>query len=225
MNVLYPKKIASIFSYLSSLLDDELFLVGGSTRDLLLGREVSDLDFATRKKPDEVHDLFPDKLYFEKYGTTTFKIDTYHITLATYREEKDYIDFRHPSKVEFVTDYKTDSKRRDFTINCLYATLNGEVMDPTNQGIDDLSKKIIRIIGNPKTRLNEDPLRILRAYRFKEELGFTIEEHLKKELKESECLLKNLNSNKIMEEIRKFPKDIQDEYIDAYLPKEEDKEI
>ena len=98
-------------------------------------------------------------------------------------------------------------------------------MDPTNQGIDDLSKKIIRIIGNPKTRLNEDPLRILRAYRFKEELGFTIEEHLKKELKESECLLKNLNSNKIMEEIRKFPKDIQDEYIDAYLLNKEDKEI
>ena len=72
MKVIYPKEIASIFSYLSSLLDDELFLVGGSTRDLLLGREVSDLDFATRKKPDEVHDLFPDKLYFEKYGTTAF---------------------------------------------------------------------------------------------------------------------------------------------------------
>ena len=225
MKVHYPKEISAIYSYLSSLLDDELFLVGGSTRDLLLNREVSDLDFATRKKPDEVHDLFPNKLYFEKYGTTTFKIDSFHITLATYREEKDYIDFRHPSKVDFVTDYKTDSKRRDFTINCLYASLNGEVLDPTNKGIDDLSNKIIRIIGDPKTRLNEDPLRILRAYRFKEELGFSIEENLEKELKKYEYLLKNLNPNKIMEEIRKFPKSVQDKYINAYLPKEETEEI
>ena len=221
MKVKFTKEISDIFFYLSSLLDDELFLVGGSTRDLLLEREVSDLDFATRKKPDEVHNLFPDKLYYEKYGTTTFKIDTYHITLATYREEKEYIDFRHPSKVEFVTDYKTDSKRRDFTINCLYASLNGDVLDPTGKGIDDLSRRIIRIIGDPKTRLKEDPLRILRAYRFKEELGFTIEEQLKKELKNSEYLLKNLNSNKIMEEIRKFPKNIQEGYIELYLPKEE----
>lgn len=225
MKVHYPKEISDIYSYLSSLLDDELFLVGGSTRDLLLNREVSDLDFATRKKPDEVHALFPDKLYFEKYGTTTFKIDSFHITLATYREEKDYIDYRHPSKVDFVTDYKTDSKRRDFTINCLYASLNGEVLDPTNKGIDDLSNKFIRIIGDPKTRLNEDPLRILRAYRFKEELGFSIEENLEKELKKYEYLLKNLNPNKIMEEIRKFPKSVQDEYINAYLPKEETEEI
>ena len=225
MKVKFTKEIADIFSYLSSLLGDELFLVGGSTRDLLLGREVSDLDFATRKKPDEVHNLFPDKLYFEKYGTTTFKIGTYHITLATYREEKEYIDFRHPSKVEFVVDYKTDSKRRDFTINCLYASLNGDVLDPTGKGMDDLSNRIIRIIGDPKTRLKEDPLRILRAYRFKEELGFTIEEQLKEELKNSEYLLRNLNPNKIMEEIRKFPKDIQEGYIEAYLPKVEDEEI
>lgn len=222
MNIQYPESVLSIFQYLSSLIGDELFLVGGSTRDLLLGKEIDDLDFATRCDPTIIHNLFPDKLYFERYGTTTFKIDKYHITLASYRKESDYTDFRHPSTVIFLKDYKEDSKRRDFTINALYGGIDGKVYDPTHSGLVDLSEKRIRIIGDPYIRLKEDPLRILRAFRFSEELSFALDDSLTKAIKEEESLLAMLNPNKIMEEIRKFPKVRQEYYLSLYYHKEEE---
>lgn len=221
MNIQYPDKVSSIFSELSSLIKEELFLVGGSTRDLILGKSVDDLDFATRADPLSIHALFPDKLYFEKYGTTTFKVDGYHITLASYRKESDYTDYRHPSKVEFLKDYKEDSKRRDFTINALYGDISGEIFDPTGLGLKDIEEKRIRIIGDPTTRLIEDPLRILRALRFSEELSFSIDNELEKAIKKEEGLLNMLNPNKIMEEIRKFPKDRQDYYLSLYYHKDD----
>ncbi len=221
MNIQYPNPIASIFSCLSSLIGEELFLVGGSTRDLLLNREVDDLDFATSADPTFIHALFPDKLYFEKFGTTTFKIEKYHITLASYRRESDYTDFRHPNKVEFLKDYKEDSRRRDFTINALYGSITGEILDPTGNGLKDIAEKRIRIIGDPNVRLKEDPLRILRAFRFSEELSFTLDESLRKAIKEDEELLSMLSPNKIMEEIRKFPKERQEHYLTLYYHSED----
>ncbi len=221
MNIHYPEKVSSIFIELSSFIKEELFLVGGSTRDLILNKSVDDLDFATSADPTYIHALFPDKLYFEKYGTTTFKIDGYHITLASYRRECDYTDYRHPSKVEFLKDYKEDSKRRDFTINALYGDQSGEIYDPTGLGLKDIKEKRIRIIGDPTTRLIEDPLRILRAFRFSEELSFSIDDALFEAIKKEEGLLSHLNPNKIMEEIRKFPKERQEYYLSLYYHKED----
>lgn len=212
MNILYPSPIQDAFASLSSLLKEELFLVGGSIRDLSLGRKVDDLDFATAKDPVEVHALFPDAHYFAKYGTTSFSYHGFHVTIATFRKEEDYLDHRHPTSVCFIKDYRIDCLRRDFTVNALYGKQDGEILDPTAKGLDDLSSHVLRMIGDPVLRLKEDPLRIVRAYRFQEELSFSFDKELESALKKQESLLTLLNPEKIKEEIRKFPPRVQKKY-------------
>ena len=116
--------------------------------------------------------------------------------ITTLREEGEYLDGRHPSFIRFVTDLETDSKRRDFTVNALYIDPQGKVTD-YHGGLEDLKMKVLRFIGDPVTRIQEDPLRILRAERFAKRLEFTLDENAKKAMEENRSLLSRLNPQKI----------------------------
>ena len=157
----------------------EFYIVGGATRDFLLKKQdIHDIDIATSLTSAEIKEYLKDANYrFENLGIVNYSLYKYHITFATMRKENDYLDFRHPSKIEFITSPLIDSYRRDFTINAIYFDKNGNIFDPQN-GVLDLNNHLIRIIGNPQTRIKEDPLRIIRAYRFKNDLNFEIESTL-----------------------------------------------
>ena len=180
-----------------------LYLVGGAVRDLLLGRDYVDHDLATDATPDEMKLFLPEANYtFAKFGSIRLKIKDEEVDITTFRVEGGYADHRHPTKIYFVTDPKLDSARRDFTINAMYMDEDYNLLD-FHGGKADLDNKIIRFIGNPYTRIEEDPLRILRAERFAATLGFTIEKETKKAMEESQGLLSALRKEKIEEEMRK----------------------
>lgn len=209
MKLILNEPQQSVFSYVMQTLTEETYLVGGYVRDALLHRPSDDLDFATAMDPEAVHALFPNALFFARYGTVSFRQGSVKVTLASMRKEEDYIDFRHPSKVTFLKDYRIDSFRRDFTINALYVDAKGNILDPTGKGISDLEHGVLRMIGDPLVRLQEDPLRILRAYRFSYKLGFSLEEELKDAIASKKSLLEKLNPQKVKEELRKCPEPIQ----------------
>ncbi len=206
MNVSLTNDQQEVFDLIASKLGrDNVFLVGGSVRDALLARESFDMDFAVRNAPGAVFEAFPYALYFERYGTVSFKLDPFRITVASFREERRYDDFRHPREVRFVPSLYRDYRRRDFTINCLYVDIGLNVIDPTGKGLKDLRSHRIRTVGNPYRRLREDPLRILRAVRFSLSLSFTLAPFLEKAIRRERDLLDHLNPAKVREEIRKCP--------------------
>ena len=181
-----------------------IFEVGGSVRDELLGLDVFDYDFATNAKPEEIVKFLPNvNSTFAKFGCIKYKGEFGRAEITTFRVEEDYIDFRHPKSIRFADSLEEDYKRRDFTINAIYKDINGKYYDPSN-GIEDLNNKIIRFIGDPEKRVQEDPLRILRAKRFALKLGFKIEEKTQKALDKFSYLLDKLNPDKIKEEEKKF---------------------
>ena len=159
----------------------EAYIVGGCVRDQLLGKKVSDFDITTNAKPDEVKALFKRTIDTGiKHGTVTIvmkdtetnSFQNYEVT--TFRVEGAYIDGRHPEKVEFVDDLYEDLSRRDFTINALAYNENKGLVDKFD-GLSDLNNKVIRAVGNPIDRYNEDALRMLRSVRFAAKLTFDIE--------------------------------------------------
>lgn len=196
----------SIYLKLSNIFEENgfnLYMIGGTTRDYLLGLEVFDYDFVTDATPNDIKKFLPDAEYhFEKFGSVKVKVDGTKVDVTTLRVEDGYEDFRHPGKIRFVKTIEEDYVRRDFTINAIYMNHNFEVIDPTH-GVDDLKSKTIRFIGDPEKRIKEDPLRILRARRFVNKLGFKIEEKSQKAIEKLEYLLDKLNPDKIKEEERK----------------------
>lgn len=199
----------NIFLNLAKIFSDNgysLYMIGGTSRDYLLGIESADYDFVTDATPSETKTFLKDTINtFEKYGVLGYKVNGIHVDIVTLRKESNYLDSRHPKKIEFIKDLSIDYLRRDFTINAIYIDKDLKVIDFAN-GVEDLKNKIIRFIGDPLTRIKEDPLRILRAYRFQKKLGFKIEEETLKLMQEHEYLLENLNKDKIKEEERKANK-------------------
>ena len=199
-------KLPEIFLRLSSLYAEHghrLFLIGGTSRDLLLGIDPSDIDLVTDATPEEEKAFLPDlEMTFARFGSVHLKTEAGDIDITTMRRESGYKDSRHPSKIEFIRDLKEDSLRRDFTINALYIDCQGNVSD-YHGGLEDLKNRLIRFIGDPATRIQEDPLRILRAERFAKRLGFQIEENAEKAMEEHRDLLRLLNPEKIAMEMKK----------------------
>ena len=155
------------------------YLVGGCVRDVLHGRNPSDLDFTCPLLPDEIEEKVRSNglkpfLLGKKFGTVGFKLDGHHVEVTTFRTEKYDGRTRYPV-VEFVDDINHDLARRDFTINAIAMRLDGSLIDPFD-GQTDLENKVIRAVGAPGDRYYEDPLRMLRAGRFASQLGFEIEE-------------------------------------------------
>lgn len=214
MKIALNSKFLQAFGLIQEKLGKEnVYLVGGFVRDTLLNRETSDLDIATPLSSEHVFSLFPYGLYFKKFGTVSFKLGDIKVTVATFRKETDYKDHRHPSKVAFVKSLYEDYKRRDFTINSLYVDYNFNVIDPTKHGIKDLTKKRLCLIGNNRRRLKDDPLRILRAYRFSYELGFDFSRKLKHAICKEKKHISELLPQKIKEEIKKCPASLRKKLV------------
>src|SRR5262245_6278737 len=153
----------------------EAYFVGGCVRDMVVKIEPADYDIATSARPEEIVEIFPrTEAIGAQFGVVLVIMRGHPFEVATFRSDEAYIDGRHPSGVVF-TDVKQDVLRRDFTINgLLYDPLAGEVLDYVN-GRADIDAKIVRAIGDPHERFEEDKLRILRAIRFGARLGYTIE--------------------------------------------------
>ena len=195
-----------IFTKLAKLFNDNgyrLFMIGGTTRDYLLNKEVYDYDFVSDATPEEMSKFLLDANYhFAKFGSVRTKVDGIHVDITTLRVEGEYLDSRHPSKIEYVKEIEKDYIRRDFTINAIYMDENFKIIDPSN-GTKDLKKGIIRFIGDPTKRIKEDPLRILRAERFAKKLNFVIEPKSLEAIENNRQLLAKINPDKIKEEERK----------------------
>ena len=184
-----------------------LYLVGGTSRDLILGGFCRDFDLVGDAKPEEAQIFLnalgiPFDLTFARFGTIKVNYLGVKFDVATFREEGEYLDSRHPSYIRFIKDMETDSKRRDFTINALYIDASGTVFDFHN-GLEDMKAKLIRFIGDPYVRIKEDPLRILRAERFAKRLGFRIEGGSQKAMDELREELNKLNPEKVTMEKKK----------------------
>lgn len=158
----------------------EAYLVGGCTRDLLLGKTPKDWDFTTNANPEEIQALFPEHYANNDYGTIGVKTESEESTLKVievtpYRTESGYSDARRPDKVEFGVSLTEDLQRRDFTVNALaYRLKTNELVDEFG-GQTDLAAKRLRTVGDPEERFGEDALRMLRAVRLAAELDFVIE--------------------------------------------------
>jgi tRNA nucleotidyltransferase (CCA-adding enzyme) len=197
------------------------YLVGGSSRDILLFKKTHDVDIATDAKPEKVIAIFNLKKvdpFTFKFGNVKTTINEIELDITTLRAESDYNDLRHPDKIEFVKDPLTDSLRRDFTVNALYMDKNGKVFD-YHDGLQDLKDKVIRTIGKPDERLKEDPVRILRALRFALSLNFSIEESLEASIIKNQELLSEVSDFRIKDEIVKMGRTKSKEEIVSFLSK------
>ena len=181
-------------------------LVGGSVRDLLIGKTPKDFDLVTVATPEELAAVFPGRtqLVGASFGVSLLKLDDCAFEVATAREERNYLDGRHPESVRYSTDLKTDVVRRDFTINALmYDPVAHEVVDHVG-GVDDLERGVIRAVGDPERRFREDYLRMLRAVRFAGRLGFEIESATRAALDKLSPLASQLSGERIHEEMSRI---------------------
>lgn len=155
--------------------------VGGAVRDILLGVEPGEYDIVTDAPPEEVEALFRSKgcralLVGKVFGVVRVEVDGRWYEVATLRKEGGYSDRRHPDEVAYTDDPREDAKRRDFTVNAMFMDPEtGEVLDFFG-GREDLKRRLLRAVGGPAERFNEDHLRKLRLARFSAQLGFDVEE-------------------------------------------------
>ncbi len=153
----------------------EAYFVGGCVRDTLLGRTVHDWDVTTSAQPQQVMALFPHSIPTGlRHGTVTVISDGEQAEVTTFRADGAYRDGRHPAQVAFVATLREDLARRDFTVNAMAMDLRGKIYDCFG-GRDDLRAGILRCVGEPTLRFQEDALRMLRAYRFAAQLGFALD--------------------------------------------------
>lgn len=195
--------------YVISKLEDngfEAFLVGGCVRDSLMKRCPPDYDITTNATPDEMLCVFKDDKTLThglKHGTVTVVVKGECFEVTTYRIDGEYLDSRHPQSVEFSRNLKDDLSRRDFTMNAIaYSEKCGYVDEFC--GISDIENKIIKCVGKPDKRFNEDALRILRCIRFSSVLGFDIEKNTSDSIIKNAHLLNNISSERIKEEFLKL---------------------
>jgi poly(A) polymerase/tRNA nucleotidyltransferase (CCA-adding enzyme) len=178
-----PSDIPQEVQNVAQILEDkgfDAYLVGGCTRDLILGKLPKDWDFTTDASPEEIQELFPEHYANNDFGTVGVKTESEDPTLnilevTPYRSESGYSDARRPDTVTFGVSLEEDLKRRDFTVNALaYRVSTGELIDLFD-GIADIEAKRLMTVGNPDERFGEDALRMMRAVRLAAELDFVIE--------------------------------------------------
>ena len=209
-----PKEIVVIAENLKRA-EFEAYLIGGCVRDILLNRKPKDWDFTTNAKPEDIIKLFPKTFYENDYGTVgivnenvsdeTLKV----VEVTPYRLESPYKDYRRPSAVKWSDKLEHDLERRDFTINAIALEIIGE--GPKNgfykghlidlyKGRGDLEAKIVKTVGKPNERFNEDALRMLRAVRISTELGFMINTETETAIKKYTHLLKKIAIERLRDE-------------------------
>ena len=178
----------------------QAYLVGGYVRDYLLGIASFDVDIATNALPKDIHRIFNSSK--SNYGSVNIKIDKLNVDITTYRKDLNYIN-RRPSTVKYINNLEEDLNRRDFTINAICMDKNGNIIDPLN-GCLDLDKRLIKMIGDVDIKIQEDPLRIMRAIRFACVLDFGIDNELYEKIIKYNYLVKDLSKERIKNELDKI---------------------
>ena len=222
-----PEEVKSIIKKLEKH-NYEAYVVGGCVRDLLLDGKPKDWDITTNAKPKEIQKIFPKSFYANKFCTVTVQTGSKDKTLAeievtTYRIDEKYTDKRHPDSIKFAQTIGEDLARRDFTVNAMALGLKSQITNHKSQtntkykilntkyelldsfnGENDLKKKIIRAVGNPEERFNEDALRMLRAVRFAATLGFNIEPKTLKAIQKDAGWIQAISKERIRDELIKI---------------------
>ncbi len=180
----------------------QIFVVGGAVRDALLNKVVDNWDFTTNAIPEQILNMFPNGFYNNIYGTVSISKDKIIFEITPFRKESGYSDLRHPEKIEWAKTIEEDLSRRDFTINSM-AFDGKNIVDPYF-GQKDLSNKLIKAVGNPDIRFNEDALRLLRAVRFTSQLGFLIEDNTRNSIQKNATLITKISWERIRDEFLKI---------------------
>lgn len=188
----------------------EAFIVGGCVRDLLFKKRPKDWDITTNAKPKEILKIFPDGKYENSFGTVLVPVKYLggkegeeNIEITTYRIESKYTDKRHPDEIKFAKTLEEDLSRRDFTANAMAMNMEGSLTDPFN-GQKDLKKKIIKAVGKPEERFDEDGLRLMRAIRFAVQLDFEIEKETFRATKKKAKNLQFISKERVRDELEKI---------------------
>lgn len=205
MTLNIPSKAKTIITLLENA-GFEAFCVGGAVRDSIMGLNPTDWDITTSASPDDTVKVFKDYKTVDtglKHGTLTVVIDKTPFEVTTYRVDGDYNDNRHPENVHFTKKLSDDLSRRDFTVNALAYNDKTGLVDLYG-GQEDIYNSIIKTVGNPSARFQEDGLRIMRALRFASVLGFTIESETAKAIHDNKDLLKNISAERLAVELSKL---------------------
>ncbi|MCW7494541.1 poly-A polymerase [Leptospira sp. 2 VSF19] len=204
---LIPTKYLNHLEQIDSALKGEGFecyLVGGSVRDLVMGKTPKEYDLTTNAEPKQVKRLFRTVIDTGiEHGTVTVVLDRINYEITTYRIDKDYTDGRRPDHVEFGTTLSEDLKRRDFTMNALAFDISTGLLVDEHFGQKDIQERTIRTIGNPIQRFSEDGLRPIRALRFASTLDFVIEPETKKAIHETKQITKKISLERFQDEVLK----------------------
>ena len=229
-NITPPKYVKQVLITLQSR-GYLAYLVGGCVRDMILGVHPQDWDICTSALPEQVRELFDHTVATGiRHGTVTVLIHSHSVEVTTFRTDGGYLDHRHPEAVSFVGDLTSDLARRDFTMNAIALPPDGLVADPFG-GIEDIRNGIIRCVGEPERRFEEDALRMFRALRFSARLGFTVEEATLNAIYSKAPLAAALSPERVRDEIEKMlltkrPQilltAIDAGLLDRYLPRRKD---
>ncbi len=195
-----------IYDVIKKLEDNnyESYVVGGYVRDKILGHKTLDIDITTKARPKEVVELFPDiDIKLHKYGNVSFELEGYSFDITTFRKDIKYKDRRKPESLVYIDSFKEDLSRRDFTINTICLDVNDEIID-LYEGKKDIKKKIIRSVGDPNKKVEEDCLRIMRAIRFATIFKFKLDNSLKEAIIKNKDSLKELSYRRKKDELTKI---------------------
>jgi putative nucleotidyltransferase with HDIG domain len=183
---------------------DAAYVVGGSLRDVLLGRRPADWDLASSALPERLLEVFPGAVYENRFGTVGVRRDGEVFEITTFRSDHDYADFRRPHRVEFGESIELDLARRDFTVNAMaWGARPGEppaIVDPYD-GAGDVDARLLRAVGEPVARFEEDALRMVRAIRLAAALDFTIEADTLAAIRDRAALVRHLSGERIAAEL------------------------
>lgn len=186
----------------------DTYLVGGAVRDALLGRPTSDFDFATQATPEDLEHIFSGfqvQTHGLKHGTLRVVTPSNHYEITTFRSDMDYPDHRRPSGVVFIKSLEEDLLRRDFTLNALAYHPDRGLIDYVG-GEKDLEERILRTVGDPHLRFEEDALRIMRGMRLQAELKLRVDEETKRAMIDKRDLLFLIARERIYEELKRILK-------------------
>ena len=184
----------------------EAYIVGGCVRDAILGLKPHDYDITTSAPPDAIIDIFKDFRCIEtgiQHGTVSIVIEKDIYEITTYRIEGEYKDHRRPESVDFTNKLEEDLKRRDFTINAMAYNEKEGLIDLFG-GKEDIESRVIRTVGNPYDRFNEDGLRMIRAIRFSSKLDFQIDEDTLKAIYDNANIIEDISLERITDEFTKI---------------------
>lgn len=204
MEIFMPKEVSFL---IDTIYENgyEAFMVGGCVRDSILNLTPNDYDITTSATPEEIMNIFKDYKIIDtgiKHGTVSIILNNNIYEITTYRIEGEYENNRRPKNVEFTSNIEEDLKRRDFTINAIAYNEQFGIVDKFN-GLEDLQKRIIKTVGNPDERFEEDGLRMIRAIRFSSKLGFSIDENTLNSIYKNAYIIKNISIERINDEFTK----------------------